>query len=1040
MSASGPFRQSIAVVIGIDTYSSGIATLRTAANDARELGALLRSSHGYDVVELINENATAAKILALLQTELPSRVDTDDRVFFYFAGHGVARDGDDGPNGYLLPVDAVRGDETTYLQMPAVHDALLALTCRHMLVVLDSCFSGAFRWSGTRDVVLEEDVIHQEKYDRFVRDPAWQVITSASQDQKAIDQLSAGALGTRDGDGAHSPFAVALFDALKGAGDVIPRQGGDGLVTATELYLYLDETLQSAALAAGKKQTPHLWSLKKQDKGQYVFFVPGAALNLPPAPLLKLENNPWRGLASYEESDAALFFGRDPVITELRTKIEATPLTVVVGSSGSGKSSVVKAGVLPRLQADGWNILPVVRPGSTPLLALARALALPGAPAPGSTPAAITAALAKRIAAQPSQKTVLVVDQFQELITLARTAAERDQTLALLARLVDAHQDSLRVIVTIRTDFESNFDAAVFGTRWRDGRFVLPSMTREDLRAVIEQPAAKFVLYFDPSTLVDTLLDEIVATPGALPLLSFALSEMYVAHFNRRGGDRAITRADYDAVGGVVGALRSRAEAEYAALSDDAERATMRRIMLRLVTSDGGTLARRRAFESELFFANPQENARAALVVQRLTAARLLVNGQEPDGEPFVEPAHDALVRAWGRLLQWIRDEDAAPFPLAQQRRLSLAATEWERTEPRAKSGLLWSDAARSAQLAPLVRAKIGWWNTREMAFARRSIRGRRLAMAAAVGITVLIAASGLLSAVQWKRAEAARGVAVEQRGEAMKQRSVAIQQRAVAEAEKERALRSLFSSLRVSMLAGNPGSICVQPSCASAPPTDSGGWLTLSRLPGSLASVYDSAVSRDFIVAREVGRGHVLVYAHDGLTNDEEATLGGDNLLFAENALRWLGTTKASVGADARASCPAGPPRVLLWEGTYTPLQRMTQIAASMARRGWVLEPVTQRDSASVQASLRCAAVLWYLSDWYPAQQFGSQIPPLIKQFVRDGGGLLVGGLGWSYWENIRGAAPYPADVLGKEFGFAFTRDAFEAPRGRLIGLLSTP
>ena len=129
------------------------------------------------------------RIVALLKQELPARVGADDRVCFYFAGHGVAIDGHDGPNGYLLPADASRGDDATFLDMPLVHDAILALPCRHMLVILDSCFSGAFRWSGTRAVSALPEVIHQERYDRFVRDPAWQVITSASQDQEALDQL-----------------------------------------------------------------------------------------------------------------------------------------------------------------------------------------------------------------------------------------------------------------------------------------------------------------------------------------------------------------------------------------------------------------------------------------------------------------------------------------------------------------------------------------------------------------------------------------------------------------------------------------------------------------------------------------------------------------------------------------------------------------------------------------------------------------------------------------------------------------------------------
>ncbi len=752
MSPASPFHRSIGVVIGIDQYVDGIPQLRTAVNDARRLGELLAGSHGYQVTALLDADASAARLTQLLTVDLPALVQPDDRVLFYFAGHGVARDGDEGPNGYLLPADARRGDDSTYLHMPLVHDALLALPCRHMLVVLDSCFSGAFRWSGTRDIMEEFDVVHQEKYDRFVRDPAWQVITSASQDQKAIDQLTAGALGTRESNGEHSPFAAALFDAISGKGDLIPTDGGDGLVTATELYLYLEESLQQAASSVGASQTPRLWPLRKHDKGEFVFFVPGRELTLPPAPELTFERNPWGGLSSYDAGNAALFFGRDAEIEALRDRITAQSLTVVLGASGTGKSSLVKAGALPRLRADGWHVLPVMRPGSTPMAALALTLTTADGPVVAATADAITARVHEVVTQHAPHPVLLVIDQFEELITLARTADERTALLALLAALVRQHPDGLRLVVTIRTDFEPNFDSTAFGAMWTDGRYVIPPMSRENMRKVIEQPAAARVLYFEPSKLVETLLDEVVATPGALPLLSFALSEMYIAFVKRQGGDRAITQADYEALGGVAGALRSRAESEHAAL-DEAHRATLRRVMLRLVSSDGGGIARRRATDAELTFADPDEQVRADHVVTRLTAARLLVEGREADGESFVEPAHDALVRGWGRLLEWVRDEGDAAFPLLQQQRLARSAEEWERTGEGSRDGLLWRDAARSAQLSPLVRRKAPWLNARELAFAKRSVRGRNLARATAAAAVLLIAGAGIAAALAGVRA-----------------------------------------------------------------------------------------------------------------------------------------------------------------------------------------------------------------------------------------------------------------------------------------------
>ena len=297
--------------------------------------------------------------------------------------------------------------------MPLVHDAIVALPCRHMLVILDSCFSGAFRWSGTRAVSALPEVIHQERYERFVRDPAWQVITSAAQDQEALDQLRTGTLGGRDGDGDHSPFALALFEALEGQGDIVPRGGGDGLITATELYLYIEDRLQTATIEAGRRQTPRLWPLAKHEKGEFAFIVPGRELSLPPAPPLTAEANPWRGLSSYDSQR------RGPVLRPrgarprpCRRPIEAKPLVVVLGASGTGKSSLVKAGVLPRLEARiraGWSCpsLDRARPRSTPWPRPWPALApgLARAPGEASTPPSRPGARSTRASGSCSSST-----------------------------------------------------------------------------------------------------------------------------------------------------------------------------------------------------------------------------------------------------------------------------------------------------------------------------------------------------------------------------------------------------------------------------------------------------------------------------------------------------------------------------------------------------------------------------------------------------------------------------------------------------------
>jgi hypothetical protein len=542
------FRKSQAVVVGIDEYRHGIPALRTAVNDARRLAEVLETSFGY-TVHLLTDGVTLAQLRALFAESLPREVEANDRVLVYFAGHGIALDGDDGPAGYLVPQDARGDDRSTFLPMLELSAWLERLACRHLLLILDCCFAGAFRWSSTRDLGALPDVIHRERFDRYIRDPAWQVLTSAAFDQKALDVLSGEAIGLRGhdlGQAEHSPFAAALLRALQGEADLVPRPGnghpgGDGVITATELYLYLRECVEIGAERDGHRQTPGLWPLKRHDKGEFIHLVPGHELNLPPAPELNEANNPYRGLQSYDEQHAPLFFGRSRLIAALAERVRVQSLTVILGASGTGKSSVVKAGLLPHLRSsepDAWRILSPIRPGKSPLAVL-------GSLTPGGEDAddlvdrlsdfwTDSEALASRVGAwlsrDPVRRLVLVVDQFEELITLCWDSGERDQFLRLLERAIAAEPDRLRVVITLRSDFEPQFTHSALEDEWTAARVVVPAITLDEAREAIEGPAGVKVLYFkgkkSSQEFIDRLIGDVAQTPGALPLLSFALSEL----------------------------------------------------------------------------------------------------------------------------------------------------------------------------------------------------------------------------------------------------------------------------------------------------------------------------------------------------------------------------------------------------------------------------------------------------------------------------------------------------------------------------------
>jgi hypothetical protein len=191
-----PFAQSRAFIIGIDAYEQ-VTRLRTAVNDAGQLAADLKTQHHFLVRTL--PDASGEQIRTLLQKTLSEEVGKDDRVLFYFAGHGIAADGEEGPAGYIVPVDADPADVKTFIPMEDLHRRLDALPCRHLLLILDCCFSGAFEWSTKYRAIgtLMPKTIYKERFDRFVQDPARQVITSAAYDQKALDVLQGQATGER---------------------------------------------------------------------------------------------------------------------------------------------------------------------------------------------------------------------------------------------------------------------------------------------------------------------------------------------------------------------------------------------------------------------------------------------------------------------------------------------------------------------------------------------------------------------------------------------------------------------------------------------------------------------------------------------------------------------------------------------------------------------------------------------------------------------------------------------------------------------------
>jgi WD40 repeat protein/class 3 adenylate cyclase len=352
---------------------------------------------------------------------------------------------------------------------------------------------------------------------------------------------------------------------------------------------------------------------------------------------------PYKGLAAFEESDASYFYGRERLVGELAARTVGMGLLSVVGPSGSGKSSVVMAGLLPSLAAgllpgsERWGHA-ILRPGEHPLDALETALHRD----------------------DPGARLVLVVDQLEEVFT---TTADETQRAAFIERLVELARDpdGCVVVATIRADHTGHFAPYPELAGLLASNLVLVGPMRPDeLRRAVELPARRVGLRVE-SALVDALVEEAGEEPGALPLLSTALVELWQAR------DGVWLRLEsYERTGGVRGAVARLAEASYEQLSPP-ERDAAKTVLLRLVgEGEGEAAVRRRVSVSEF---DADRDVTAAAVLSRLTDDRLLTRD---DG--MIEIAHEALIREWPRLRGWL-EEDAAGRQLRGH--LTQAANQW---------------------------------------------------------------------------------------------------------------------------------------------------------------------------------------------------------------------------------------------------------------------------------------------------------------------------------------------------------------------------
>jgi WD40 repeat protein/DNA-binding SARP family transcriptional activator len=453
---------------------------------------------------------------------------------------------------------------------------------------------------------------------------------------------------------------------------------------------------------------------------------PGAPPRLPEREHRPLGECPYRGLAAFREADAPFFFGREEFTARLARAVQQQPIVVVVvGSSGSGKSSTVFAGLLPHLRVETDWLIAHFRPGGQPFQASAAALLpllepdlseidrliearrLAGALRQGEIRLydAVERALQKNGAAS---RLLFVVDQFEELYTLCPEPDVRRQFLDGLLAAVEAGNERrpphFALLLTLRADFMGHaLTHRPFADALQDGSLMMGPMSRDELRLAIVKPAEKQGAAFEAG-LVERLLDDVGEEPGNLPLLEFALTLLW-----ERQMDGWLTHAGYEAIGRAEGALAQYAEQVFAKL-DVEEQERAQRIFVQLVRPGEGTEdTRRMATRAEL----GEENWG---LVQHLADKRLIVTGRDTDGREIVEVVHEALIQRWGRLRAWM---DAVRSFRTWQEGLRVALRGWE-TSDRDEGALL--RGAPLAQAESWLAERGGELSTAERKFIQASV------------------------------------------------------------------------------------------------------------------------------------------------------------------------------------------------------------------------------------------------------------------------------------------------------------------------------
>jgi tetratricopeptide (TPR) repeat protein len=593
-----------ALVIGINQYYN-LKNLTSAVNDAEAIATILEAQGNFQVKKMpgykdendrvrVHPSPDSKKAMTLrrLTDEIknffnPQGEQIPEVALLFFAGHGLFYEEFGKYHNFLAAVNSDPEQEIWGYHLDKLQEALKHSPIKEKIVWLDACHSGAL----IRDFESQKDT-------------KWCLISAAPDHDVAGETQEQGVLTTAllkalDYQQHQSTFidSHALVNNLEAI------RKTDGI---TQQFTYKNSELP--ILLTGQ----HL--VIKDDRLQGVC--------------------PYKGLLyfDYQGHDPLFYKGRSALTAQLLDKVKKQRFVAVLGASGSGKSSLVRAGLIHQLQTGHhisgyWQILPIIRPGATPL-------------------AELTTVLAK--IDQKYSEHLLIIDQFEEVFTRCKDKEQQEAFFAQLLTLTD-----LYLVIVMRSDFFGHCIAkpyAGLADKIKTHLFTMMPMTVEELKQAIEEPAAK-VGFRVQDLLTLAMIKDIEGSPGNLPLLQYTLEKVFQA----QDANQQLTLTAYQQLGGIQGALSSKADEIYQSFSKQ-EQETVKWLFLELTQLGEGQEDTRKQLTLPELEKNLAHRKDLSAVMAKLTTERLLIQDKNSNHVTIVDVAHEALTQHWGKLRGWIDD------------------------------------------------------------------------------------------------------------------------------------------------------------------------------------------------------------------------------------------------------------------------------------------------------------------------------------------------------------------------------------------------